>query len=245
MTTDETDLSQEKKWFYEQCAKTVVNNLQKKNINAQYVSGIKEALITLQGMIPSGAVVARGDSVTLNQIGILPELRKRNQNKIIDPFDREADSLSTNLETGQGTEQRLQHRLRTKEALSADIFLVGTNAVTLDGKLVNIDGGGNRVAAMIFGPDKVIVVAGVNKIVKDVDEALKRIHNIAAPMNAMRHYLKHHGVQYGDLPCVKTGRCIDCNNDWKICRYTVIIDGVTPWQKGRINVVLVGEDLGI
>jgi hypothetical protein len=242
---DETDLSQEKKWFYEQYAKTVVNNLQKKNINAQYVSSREEALTTVLGMIPSGATVARGDSVTLDQIGILPELRKRKQNKIIDPFERDDNSSSTHPETEQGTEQRTQHRVRTKEALSADIFLVGTNAVTLDGKLVNIDGGGNRVAAMIFGPDKVIVVAGVNKIVKDVDEALKRIHNVAAPMNAMRHYLKHQGTQFGDLPCVKTGRCVDCNHNWRICRYTVIIEGATPWQKGRINVLLVGEELGI
>lgn len=242
---DETDISQEKKWFYEQCAKTVINNLQKKNINAQYVSSRQEALAVVLGMIPSGATVARGDSVTIEQIRIIPELKKRKQNKIIDPFERDGKKSSTRPETGQEPKLDTQHKVRTKEALAADIFLVGTNAVTLDGKLVNIDGGGNRVAAMIFGPDKVIVIAGVNKIVKDVDEALKRIHNVAAPMNAMRHFLKHGDAQFGDLPCVRTGRCVDCNHDWRICRYTVIIEGATPWQKGRINVVLVGEELGI
>jgi hypothetical protein len=242
---NETDLSQEKRWFYEQRAKTVVTNLQKNNINAQYVSNRDKALTAVLGMIPLEATVARGDSVTLDEIRIIPELRKRKQNKIIDPFERDINSSSNLPATVQGTALRIQHRVGTKEALSADIFLVGTNAVTLDGKLVNIDGGGNRVAAMIFGPDKVIVVVGVNKIVKDVDEALKRIHNVAAPMNAMRHYLKHKDTQFGDLPCVKIGHCVDCNHDWRICRFTVIIEGATPWQKGRINVVLVGEELGI
>ena len=98
---------------------------------------------------------------------------------------------------------------------------------------------------MIFGPDKVIVVAGVNKIVKDVNEALERIHNVAAPMNAKRHYLKHHRPEFGDLPCVRTGRCVDCNHGWRICRYTVIIEGAMIREKGRINVVLIGEELGI
>lgn len=235
---DETDLSQEKKWFYEQRAKTVINNLQKKNINAQYVSDRKEALTTLLEMIPTGATVARGDSITVDQIGIIPELKKRKQNRLIDPLERDAD--------GQFVIPELEERIKiVRETFSADIFLVGTNAVTLDGKIVNIDGWGNRVSAMIFGPEKVIIAAGVNKIVKDVDEALERIHNVAAPMNARRHYLKHGREEYGDLPCVRTGRCIDCNHDWRICRYTVIIEGTTIREKDRINAVLVGEELGI
>ena len=98
---------------------------------------------------------------------------------------------------------------------------------------------------MVFGPEKVIVVVGVNKIVKDVDEALERIHGVAAPINAKRHYLKHHRPELGDLPCVRTGRCVDCNHEERICRYTVIIEGTKLPQKGRINVVLVGEELGI
>ena len=98
---------------------------------------------------------------------------------------------------------------------------------------------------MIFGPRKVILVIGANKIVKDVDEALERIHQVAAPMNAKRHALKHHSPDFGDLPCARTGRCIDCNHDWRICRYTVIIEGTMIEEKGKINVVLVGEELGI
>ena len=187
-------------------------------------------------MIPAGAIVSQGDSVSLEQVGVISELRKRNQIRFIDPFETDADGVRLKLEL------RWEKK---REALFSDIFLTGTNAVTLDGKLVNIDGTGNRVAAMIYGPKKVIVVAGVNKIVKDVNEAVERIHNIAASINAKRHILKHNTPQLGDLPCVRTGRCVDCNHDWRICRYTVIIEGAMIQDRGRINVVLVGEELGI
>lgn len=234
----ETDMSKERKWFYQERAKIVVTTLQKKNINAQYVSTQQEALPIILAMIDKGVTVARGDSVTIDQVGIIPELRKRNQNKIIYPLETDDNGLHIIPE--------IEERKRiVRETFSADIFLVGTNAVTLDGKIVNVDGWGNRVSAMIFGPEKVVIVAGVNKIVKDVDEALERIHNVAAPMNARRHYLKHHRQEFGDLPCVRTGSCVDCNHNWRICHYTVIIEGTTIREKDRINVVLVGEDLGI
>lgn len=235
---DETDLSQEKAWLHEERAKTVIKNLQKGNINGQYVLNCQEALTTIMEMIPPEVVVARGDSVSLDQVEIIPELVKRNQNRILYPLDRDAEGILITPE--------LEERRRiAREVFSADIYLVGTNAITLDGKLVNIDGWGNRVSALIFGPEKVIVVVGVNKIVKDVNEALERIHHFAAPMNARRHYLKHSREEFGDLPCVRTGNCVDCSHGSRICRYTVIIEGAMVREKGRLNVVLVGEELGI
>ncbi len=234
---DERDISEERKWFYQERARAAVANLQKRNINAQYVSNREEALSVVLGMIPEGATVARGDSVTLEQIGVIDELRKGKQYKFLDPFERNPDGSSL-LNDGE--------RLRImREAFSCGVFITGTNAITLDGKLVNIDGRGNRVAAMIFGPEKVIVVVGVNKIVKDVNEALERIHGVAAPINAKRHYLKHHWPEFGNLPCVRTGKCVDCNHDWRICYATVIIECAMVRGKGRMNVVLVGEELGI
>ncbi len=234
----ETDLSIEMEWFYEERAGVVVKNLQKRNINAQYVSTRAEALAAVLEMIPEGAKVVRADSVTVDQVGIIEALKKRNKNKLVDPFEREADgSLVPEVQKNREEMQR--------EAFSADVFLAGTNAITLDGKLVNTDGGGNRVSAMIFGPEKVIVVAGVNKIVKDVDEALERIRAVAAPINIKRHFMKHENPELGQLPCVKTGRCADCNNDWRACNYTVIIEGAMISEKGRINVVLVCEELGL
>jgi len=235
---DETDITEEKRWLYETRARKVITNLRRKNISAQYVPSQQEALSLVLGMIPPGVVVGRGDSMSVDQVGVIPELIKRNQNKVIDPFGEKADGspiIGTNLG------RRLQ-----RKALSSDIFLTGTNAVTLDGKLVNTDGYGNRVSAMIYGPKKVIVIAGANKIVKDVDEALERIRVIAAPINAKRHYLKHPSLEKcGDLPCVRTGTCVNCNHDLRICHYTVIIDGAMKLHKGRIRVVLIGEELGI
>jgi len=217
---DETNVSQERRWLDEGRARMVVKNLQRRGIDAQYVASRREALAAILGMIPPGVVVARGDSVTFDQVGVVAELVKRTAE----------------------WEQRFN---MMREAFFADIFLTGVNALTLDGKLVSIDGLGNRVSAMIFGPKKVIIVAGVNKIVKGVNEALARIHEIAAPMNARRHYLKHNRPEFGDLPCVRTGICVDCNHPCRICNYTVIIEGQQERMKDRINVVIVGEELGI
>jgi len=230
-------MSAERKWFYEERARVVVTSLRKKNINAQYVPTRAEALSAVLEMIPDGATVVRSDSVSVDQVGIIPELKKRNQNKVINPYEWDAEGFFA----AEAKERRRMQR----EAFSCDVFLAGTNAVTLDGKLVNTDGLGNRVSAMIFGPGKVILVIGVNKITKDVDEALERIRETCAPMNARRHFLKHHISEFGDLPCVRTGKCVDCNHDWRICQYTVIIEGTMAREKGRINVVLVGEELGI
>lgn len=231
---DETDVSREVKWFYEERAKAAVANLLKRDINAQYVSTRQEAFSAVTEMIPDGARVACGDSTTLEQVGIIDALRKRSGIKFFDTQARTEDGFYV-------LDWKARFNMQRK-AFFADVFLTGTNAVTLDGKLVNIDGLGNRVAPMIFGPKNVIVVAGANKIVKDVDAALERIHQVAAPMIGHRHYLKHRITGFANLPCVRTGRCPDCNHKWKMCVNTVIIERTV---KGRMNVVLVGEALGI
>jgi hypothetical protein len=233
---DETDISQEWQQFCKVRASTVIKNLQKRNMNGQYVASRQEALSVVLEMIPSGATVARGDSVTLFQLGIMPELIKRDKNKIIDPFQQDAEGRFP---------EREQRRKLQREALLSDVFLTSTNAITLDGKLVSIDGAGNRVSAIIFGPKKVIVAAGVNKIVTDVDTALDRIHNICTPINAIRHHLKHGDPETAEVPCAKTGKCLDCSHDWRACCYTVIIEGTMIPEKGRINVLLIGEELGV
>jgi L-lactate utilization protein LutB len=233
---DETDISQEMGFYNSQRAQKVIENLQKRKMKGYFAADKKEALSIVLGLIPPGQIVARGDSISLDQIGFLDAIAQRNQNAVLDPFKTDADGRWLN----EADRQRM-----FRETFFADIFITGSNAITLDGKIVNIDGAGNRVAAMIFGPAKVILVLGVNKIVKDVDEALERIHQIAAPVNARRHYLKHHSEGFATLPCVKTGSCAECRHDFKICNYTVIIDGAMPHHQGRINVVLVGQELGI
>ena len=235
---DETDITEEKKWLYETRARTAIKNLQKRNINAQYISSREEALLSILNMIPPGVVVGRGDSISVDQVGVIPELIKRNQNKVIDPLEKDDDGFYIVAE-------REDRWKMAREIFFTDVFVVGTNAITLDGKLVNTDGWGNRVSQMIFGPEKVIVIAGANKIVKDVNEALERIRVTAAPMNVKRHCLKHHRPEWSDLPCIRTGSCVDCRHDYRICNYTVTIEGAQIQDKGRISVVLVGEELGI
>jgi len=234
---DERDITQEMRWYYEVRAQAVIKNLLKRQMKAQYCPSRQEALATVMGMIPPMATVARGDSVSIDQVGVPEELLKRGQNKLINPIQRD--------EKGYFAYDEEDRYRMEREAFFADIFITSTNAITLDGRLVSIDGHGNRVSAMVFGPRKIIVVVGANKIVRDVDEALTRIHNVTAPVNAMRHYLKHNMKEGGDLPCVKGGSCVDCHHPERPCRYTVIIEGSGSMDPGRFEVVLVGEALGI
>jgi L-lactate utilization protein LutB len=214
---DERDIEEEREWFYRERAEIAVSNLQKRNMNAQYVSIRREALSVIMEMVHDGAKVVRGDSITLEQVGIITELKKHYARDLIDPFE-------TNLNGTFLLERKVRLRLM-KGAFTCDVFITGTNAVTLDGKLVDCNGLGNRVSAMLFGQEKAIVVTGANKIVKDVDETLERIHGKAAPTNARRHFTKHNMVEFGDLPCVFGGSCVNCRSDWRTCCYAVIIEG--------------------
>jgi len=235
----EKDLSteQEQKKIYEKLAYTVVKNLNRKYINAWYAPTKKEALSIVMELITEGVTVGTADSTTLLQVGVLSEIKERGCNEIINPFMRD--------EKGQFVVDEEERHNLMRKVFFTDVYVIGTNIVTLDGKLVNTDGNGNRVAAMIFGPKKVIIIAGANKIVKDLDGAFKRIREVCAPVNATRHALKHHRPEFYELPCVKTGTCTDCNSPVSICHHTTIIDGVAERRRGHINVVIIGECLGI
>ncbi len=238
---DETNIKEEIKGVYESYAKVTIANLQKRNINAQYVSNKEEALSKALDLFPLTATIGRGDSVTLYQIGIMDKLRERKSHQIFDPFERDAEGHL--LVPGEG------HLELMRKVLSVDVFLTGTNAITMDGKLVSIDAIGNRVAPMLFGPKKVIIVAGANKIVRDIDEAMERIRSIA-PINVRRHYIKHWFRNVDTLPCFKTGVCVDCKHSERICSYIVIIQGERQPVGAidylpRIHVIIVGEELGI
>jgi len=233
---DATNTTREREWLSETRAQIAAKNLKKKHINAFYTPTRAKALSTILEMVPDGATVVRGDSITLEQIGVISALIKRGQNRIVDPFEKDTG--------GRFLHKPERTMSMYRKAFTADVFLAGTNAITLDGKLVNTDGLGNRVAPMIFGPKKVILAAGVNKIVNDVDEARKRIRDICAPLDVKRYILKHGQTEYDALPCAKTGLCTDCNNDLRFCCYTVIIEAAAITEHGRINVVLIGEELG-
>ena len=234
---DENDLTQEKHWFYEERAKKAAARFQQVRINAVYAPDKQTALNAVMSLIPEGVKVVRGDSMSVDQVGVLEEVKKRNRNTIIDPFER--DAQGNTILRGR---ERYQAQ---KEAFFADVFITGANAITLDGKIVSTDAVGNRVAPVIFGPEKVILVVGANKIVDDLESALRRIREVAAPINAKRHALKHNHTEFGKLPCAVTGVCTNCNSDWRICHYTIVIEGAMAPQKDRIHMVIVGEELGI
>ena len=206
-------------WHNEALGKKVVESLKKNGFEAEYCSSAAEAADKILALIPESASVGFGGSWTVKALGIQEKLAGKG-NTIL---DHGAPGLSN--------EERQDVR---KKQLTCDVFLSGTNAVTLDGRLVNRDGNGNRVAAMIFGPGKVIVVMGTNKIVTDLDAAEERIQMVAAPINNKRIGLPN--------PCVKTGECMDCQGPTRICNVTTII-GKRP-NTTEMHVVIVGEDMG-
>ncbi|MCK4782993.1 MAG: lactate utilization protein [Desulfobacteraceae bacterium] len=205
----------------------LIKRLGENNISAFYVKNSREAFEKVMSMIPEGSVVGFGDSLTLKQIGVLDALEKGNYT-FLNPW-----------KPGITVEENIKLK---KRALTSDVFLTGTNALTLDGKIVNVDGHGNRVAAMLFGPNKVIIVAGVNKIVANLEEALKKIRDNTAPLNVKRH------PEFEPMPpCGITGVCSDCSSPWRICNKTVIIEREYNNSKYKpiITVIIVGEELGI
>lgn len=165
--------------------------------------------------------VGWGGSMTVVASGVYAALKNRADLNVIDTYDR-------TIPPEEGVQRR-------RQSLTADLFVMGTNAVTETGTLVNLDMQGNRVGALAFGPKNVIVLVGRNKIVDDIEEAMFRIKNYAAPVNAARLDKK--------TPCVKTGYCDDCNSPDRICNTWTITEKSYP--KGRIKVVLINEDLGL
>lgn len=193
--------------------------LRKNNFYAVCAENKEEALEIIENLIDDGATVAVGGSVTLSEIGALELLRSEKYCF----FDRYEKGLTSAEITGIH-----------KKAFDCDYYLCSTNAITENGELYNVDGTGNRVAAMIYGPRNVIVVAGYNKIVKDLELAQKRVKEIAAPSNAVR--------LSRNTPCTVTGKCSDCKSAERICSVSTILG--YQLEKERIKVVLVGEELG-
>ena len=230
-------MSQEQKILFENLANIAIKNFGKRHIKAQYVSDKETVVPKILELIPEGAIVGSADSETLTQIGIFPAIQKRGKNVIINPFNR--NDQGHLVQGPEETEDMM------RKVLLTDVYICGTNAITLDGKLVNIDGGGNRVAPMIYGPKKVIVVVSANKIVKDVDEALRRIKEVCAPINALRHGFQHHDAEFLDLPCAKVGVCADCYRPQRMCNFTSIIEGESYRHSGRMDIIIIGEPLGI
>lgn len=207
-----------------------IEALKKNNMDAYYAEKKEEILPIIKKLINKGDSVGLGGSVTLSEIGVIDEMRNGEYNLI----DRYKKGLS-----------REETVKCFKEALTADVFLTSSNAVTEKGELINVDGNGNRVAAMIYGPDSVIVVVGVNKIVADAEQGFRRIKEIAAPKNCSRLNCQTYCLNKGE--CMAIAENMDslsdgCTTKDRICcSYTV-----QSYQriKDRIKVIICGEPLG-
>jgi len=206
------------KKMYDKAGPKVAENLARRHFEAYYVSTAAEAAEKVLSLIPREHVVSWGGTMTMAQLQVQQRLKEAGYSVI----DR--DTAASPAERGE----------LMKKALLCNTFLMSANAVSADGQLVNIDGNGNRVAALCYGPDSVIVVAGMNKVAPTLEAAVSRARNVAAPVNSQRFP--------GKTPCNVTGLCSDCIGPDCNCAQVVVTRVSRP--VGRIKVILVGEDLG-
>jgi len=202
----------------ERLAKTLIKNLHRRHIEAFYCPTKEEAVKKVSKLIPNGSSITWGGSMTIRDMGLVDSLHERDDLMI---YDRD------------GLEDRAEIEAIYRKAFSCDFFLSSVNAISEDGVIVNIDGNGNRVAAITWGPKKVIFVIGLNKVAQTVEAALSRARGTASPINAARFDIK--------TPCQVDGVCHNCNSPESICNYVHFLRN-SP--KGRHIVVLVGENLG-
>lgn len=207
-----------KQEFYRKRGHILVKNLQARKFDAYYCDTKEEALTKALELIPKGASVGWGGALSAQQIGLMEAVSTSEYRAI----DRDK------AKTPEEREQAMRN------CFSADVFLTGANGISLDGQMVNVDGSGNRVGAIIYGPKNVLVIAGMNKVVDTVEDALRRARTVAAPMNKQRFA--------NGTPCEVTGMCADCKLDGCICNQIVITRNCRP--AGRIKFILVGEELG-
>ncbi|HHY90466.1 MAG TPA: lactate utilization protein [Clostridiales bacterium] len=206
-------------WYIDKRIERTMEGLRRRNMEGYCVEDEAELIGLLKQLIPPKSVVGVGDSMTLFETGVIDFLRKGD----FVFLDKYRDGITS--------EEKREIYIKN---FSADTFLCSTNALTEDGELYNIDGNGSRVAPIIYGPKQVILVAGINKIVRDMEEAEKRVRQYAAPIDAKR--------LGKNTPCTDLGYCIDCKSQNRICNDFVVIRG--QFVKGRIKVILVKKQLG-
>ncbi len=198
--------------------KRLKDNFKKRNIRVEYFENLDEVKSYILEMIPKASTIGVGHSGTLQMMDITSTLIKRGNTV----YDKELASTKD------------ERKDIKKKALIADWYITGSNAISVDGRIVNVDHSGNRVAAMTFGPDQVIIVVGVNKVVDTLEEAISRVKNVASPLNAKR-------AGYNP-PCVVLNKCVDCVSKERVCNYLSIIEGQLDGD--RMKVLIANVDCG-
>jgi hypothetical protein len=209
----------QKRWN-ESVALGIIAWLEKRRMAGHYAADADQARQKVLELIPAGSTVFRCGSSSVAELGLWKQIEALDGVNLINPY-----------QPGLTPEEGLARR---RQGLTADVMVASSNAITLDGRLVNLDGMGNRVAAMTFGPAKVVLLVGMNKVVKDLECAVERVKHYSAPVNAMRLNL--------ETPCNQNGLCADCRAPKRICNFWSVIEG--SMIPNRIHVVMVGAKLG-
>ncbi len=202
-------------------AETIIKKLKERGMDGAYYATSEEATKAIMSEIPDGSTVTWGGSMTIEEMGLADEVRNSDRINFLD--------------RSKAITPEEKRKLYSEQTMS-DYFLMSTNAISMDGQLVNIDGNGNRVACLIIGPEHVFVITGMNKVEPDLDSAMKRARSIASPENNVR-------LKKGN-PCEMTGCCMNCLSPNSICNQFVITRRNSGGAAGRIKVFLVGEELG-
>lgn len=255
---NELDFSEENKAFFEVQGNLLKKNFENRHVQTSLLYNTEEVYEYIQQFIkdrPYIKNVAFSDGVTLYQLNLF-EWAKENLGKdviINQPLKRGSnghyaifgDQPSGRMHLPYDEWKTLNDEWYEgcRKSLLSDLLIISANAITLNGEIVSIDGLGNRVTGMMFGPLHVICIVGKNKIVPNVDYALDRIHNYVAPMTYIRHNNKHN-ASFQDVPCVKTGKCFNCSHEYSSCRDVVIMRGQIKQHKDRLHLLVINRDLG-
>ena len=207
------------KKYYDKRGQLLVTNLKSRHFDAWYCEDSASALAKALELIPKGSSVCWGGAMSAQQIGLIDALKG-------------GDYRAIDRDKGKDLAERTAIM---KQGLSADVFVTGANGLSMDGQMVNIDGNGNRVGPIVYGPDSIIVIAGMNKVCDTVEDAVTRARTVAAPMNKQRFP--------NQTPCEVTGKCADCKAEGCICNQILITRHCRP--AGRIKFIIVGEELGL
>ncbi len=257
---DELDFSNEHKAFFEIQGRALKQKFESRRISLQLLQNGEEVNQLISNFIKERDYIkdiAFSDGVSLYQLGIFDWIKSKYTKEkgyhINQPLERsrtgqyavygEEPPGKMNLPYDEWKEKSDKWMQGLRASLTSDLLIISANAITMNGEIVSIDGIGNRVSGMIFGPRHVLCIVGRNKIVKDIDSALDRIHNYTAPLTYIRHNLKH-WCNFQEVPCLKLGKCIKCSHPESACLNTVIVRGQVKQHEDRIHLIVVNQVLG-
>lgn len=254
---DELDFKKEESHFFEKRGELIKRNFAKRNIEVSLMNDTESVYKFIDSFIqdrPYIKHISFSDGVTLYQLDLYKWIKRKYSNLLVtEPLERgetghykvfgEQPEGRMNLPYEEWKEKQDLWYENLRKSLLCDLFIISANAITLQGEIISIDGTGNRVAGMIFGPKHVLCIVGKNKISTNIETAFDRINNYAAPMTYIRH-LNKHAASFQNLPCVNNGKCYSCNDESSACRDIIIMRGQIKMHKDRLHLLVVNKNIG-